>query len=489
MPKFEYDMIVLGGGAAGLTTTAGAAQLGVKVLLIEKEPLLGGDCLHYGCVPSKTLIKSAKVYHSMQHAKHYGLPQPNIPPVDYRHIAARIQSVKDVIQQHDSVERFEGLGAEVLFGNASFADEHTVVVESDKGIRRITGKQIVIATGSSPSAPPFTGLDNIPYLTNMDVFTLEKLPESLAVLGGGPIAVEMAQSFHRLGCKVTIIQRSGQILSKEDPDMANIVLENLRSDGMEILLSATVQEIRKTTNGVAVALTRGENEHRVVEAEQLLVALGRSPNIDSLHLGEAGIMFDGKGIHVDERMRTNQTHIFACGDVTGTHQFTHAAGYEGGIVVSNAVFHLPRKANYTWLPWATYTDPELASIGMNEKAAKAKGVAYTVRTEKFSANDRALAEGQPQGQIKMLLNNKEKPLGVQIVGPNAGELINEWVAILNGKIKLSTLAGAIHPYPTLGEINKRVAGSLIGEKIFSNKVRTGLCFLFGYQGKACQKNK
>lgn len=495
MTTYDYDMIVLGGGAAGLTVTAGAAQLGVKVLLVEKEPLLGGDCLHYGCVPSKTLIKSARVYHQMTHAAQWGLPQPdcrgNNLAVDFSTVAQRIQSVKDAIQPHDSPERFEKLGAEVIFGVASFLDAHTIRILGSAGHTVASAKQIIIATGSSPSTPSIPGLAQTNYLTNHEIFSLSTLPASLIVLGGGPIAMEMAQAFQRLGSKVTIIQRSDQVLSKEDKDMADVVQETMEREGVQFFLNAAVREVRTINAGADAGVTPGvevEVEQRdgttcTLQSTHLFVAMGRSPNMQSLQLDMAGVVHSPKGIPVDAKMRTNQKHIYACGDVTGQHQFTHAAGYEGGIVVSNAVFKLPRKTDYTWLPRVTYTDPELASIGLNEKQAQERAIEYTVRTEPFSANDRALAEGSAEGKIKMLLNNKEKIIGVQIVGPHAGELMNEWVAILGGGVKLTTIAGAIHPYPTLGEINKRVAGSLIGEKLFSGKVRSGLCFLFGYQGK------
>jgi pyruvate/2-oxoglutarate dehydrogenase complex dihydrolipoamide dehydrogenase (E3) component len=214
--------------------------------------------------------------------------------------------------------------------------------------------------------------------------------------------------------------------------------------------------------------------------------MGRSPNTDDMGLEKIGVVYDGRGITVDHRLRTTQKHIYAAGDVTGTYQFTHAAGYEGGVVVSNAVFHLPRKVDYTFLPWCTYSDPELASIGMNEKRAKEAGIAYSVWEEAFKDNDRSLAEGEGVGKIKMILDEKEKVIGVQILGPQAGELLNEWVAVLNGKVKLSTLASAVHPYPTLGEINKRVAGTFFSPKIFSDKVKKGLKFFFNLKGRACE---
>lgn len=480
MAKRDYDIGIIGGGAAGLTVASGAAQLGVKVLLVEREEKLGGDCLHYGCVPSKTLIKTAKVYHQMKNARRWGLPEVTPQAVDMRSVSERIRSVIDRIQEHDSEERFCSLGARIEYGEARFRDEHTV--EYGKG--PVTADKWVIATGSSPSAPPVPGLDGVPYWTNKDIFSLRELPASLTVLGGGPIACEMAQAFARLGSHVTVIQRSDRILTNEDPDMATFVRESMERDGVRFELGTSLKEVRHGDDGFEVEYAQGENEFSV-RSERLLVALGRKPNIDGMGLEQLGVEVDRKGILVDDRMRTGVKHIYAAGDVTGRHQFTHAAGYEGGIVISNAVFRLPRKADYTWLPHCTYTDPELASVGMNEAQAKAAGVEYSVRREWFSGNDRALAEGEEEGCLKLLLDRKDRPIGVQICGAHAGELSGEWVAALNGKVGLTDLAGAVHPYPTLTEITKRVGGSVLSEKLFSETVRKTLHFIFDYKGRAC----
>ncbi len=481
MASYDYDLGVLGGGAAGLTITAGAAQLGAKTLLVEKEEALGGDCLHFGCVPSKTLIRSARLYHELKNADRFGLPATDMQPVDFQKVAERIRTVINTIQKHDSVERFCGLGAQVEFGQAEFIDEHAIRLNG----KTYSAKTWAIATGSSPATPPFEGIDQVSYLTNKEIFSLDKLPASMIVLGGGPIAMEMAQAFSRLGSRVSVIQRSGQILSKEDKDMADIVMTAMHDEGVTFHLNTSVTTISEKNSIKQVTFKDKTGETLTIEGEALLVAMGRSPNVSSLGLDKIGVNFSGKGIEVDNRLRTNHKHIFAAGDITGRYQFTHAAGYEGGIVISNAIFHLPRKADYTYLPWCTYTGPELASIGLNEKGAAGKGIKYSVWTEEFKNNDRSLAEGEEVGKIKMLLDEKEKPIGVQILGPHAGDLLNEWVAILNGKVKLSTLAGAIHPYPTLGEINKRVAGSYLSGKIFSDTVKKGLKFFFNFKGRAC----
>ena len=481
MATYDYDIGIIGGGAAGLTVASGAAQLGAKTLLIEKEPALGGDCLHYGCVPSKTLIKSAHVYHLMKQGPAFGLPAMDPGPVDFSKVAARIRSVIEVIQQHDSVERFCKLGALVEFGVPEFIDDHAVRYNG----KTISAAKWVIASGSSPAIPQLDGLSDTPYITNKEIFSLERLPESMIVLGAGPIAVEMAQAFGRLGTKVQLVQRSKQILSKEDRDLADIAMLSLSEEGLVFHLGATVKKVRNLGAKRQVTIVNQAGETVILEAETLLVAMGRSPNAKGLALEKAGVEYNHGGIPVNSSMRTSRKHIFAAGDITGKYQFTHAAGYEGGIVISNAVFHLPRKADYTFMPWCTYTHPELASIGMNEKRATAAGIDYAVWTEEFGNNDRALAEGEPTGRIKLILDAKEKPVGVQIIGPHAGEIIGEWVTLLNGKGKLSTLASAIHPYPTLVEINKRVAGSLFSGKIFSDKVRKGLKFFFNLKGRAC----
>lgn len=481
MTDYDYDIGIIGGGAAGLTVASGAAQLGAKTLLIEKEPALGGDCLHFGCVPSKTLIRSAHVYHQMQNAERFGLPNVALPPVDFSRIAERIAAVVAKIQKHDSEERFCRLGAQVKFGGARFKDDHTV----DLNGRTVSAKTWVIATGSSASIPPIPGLETIAYITNREIFSLRQLPGRMVVLGAGPIGIEMAQAFNRLGTEVTVVDRAHQILGKEDPDMAAAVQAVMASEGVQFFLDTTIAGASQTAGKKTVALKRETGASVSLTADVVLVAMGRAVNVRDLDLEAAGVAYEKSGITVDARLRTRQKHIYAAGDVSGGYQFTHAAGYEGGVVVSNAVFRLPRKADTTWLPWCTYTDPELASIGMNERTAAAAGIETRIWTEAFADNDRGLAEGRAEGRIKLVLDKKEKPLGVQIFGPRAGDLIAEWVAVLNGGVKLSSLASAVHPYPTLGEISKRVAGSVFAPKIFSDRIQKGLKFFFNLKGRAC----
>ena len=485
MADYDFDIGILGGGAAGLTVASGAAQLGAKTLLIDKEPRLGGDCLHYGCVPSKTLIRSARVYHLMKRAREFGLPEAALRPVDFRKVAGRIRSVIDVIQKHDSEERFCRLGVKVEFGQATFTDEHSITLNG----KTVSAKNWVVATGSSPAIPPIKGIGTTPFITNREVFSLEGLPGSMIILGGGPVAIEMAQAFCRLGTNVVVVERGSQILNKEDRDMADLVMTVLGKEGVTFYLDATVLSTGDAGSAREVTLKTGDGRTFTISAETILVATGREANVQGLGLENTGIAFDKRGITVDARLRTAQKHIYAAGDVIGSYQFTHAAGYEGGIVVSNAVFHLPRKADFTFLPWCTYTDPELASIGMNETMATNAGIPFSVWTEDFADNDRSLAEGEETGRIKMILDKRQRPLGIQILGPHAGELISEWVAVTNGKVGLSTLASSIHPYPTLGEINKKVAGTFFASKLFSDTVRKGLKFFFSLKGRACGEKK
>lgn len=498
--SFDADILVIGGGAAGLTVASGSAQLGARVVLVESGPALGGDCLHYGCVPSKTLIATARHRHDMGRAAQFGLPPVVLPPVDFRQVAARIAAVQATIQRHDSVERFAALGVEVVFGAARFVDEHTLEV----GGRRISASRIVIATGSSPQLPALPGLDEIPYLTNRELFSLDSLPASLVILGGGPVAVEMAQAFARLGSRVTIVQRSSFLLSREDPDMAAVVQKSLEADGVTVLTGVEVVTVEQLASeegdaglvkgptgdalgharGVLVTLRNAKGERLEAAGDALLVALGRSPNITGLELGNAGVAYTFRGVTVDARMRTSQQHIFAAGDVTGAWQFTHAAGYEGGVVVANAILRLPRKADYTLMPSCTYCAPELASVGLNERLAAAQGIAVDVRSAPFASNDRALAEGMPTGLVKVLLaKGTHRVVGVQIVGQGAGELIGSWCVALGGKVGLAKLAGTVLPYPTFAESGKRVAGDVMSKALFSDTSRRILRILFGYRGK------
>jgi pyruvate/2-oxoglutarate dehydrogenase complex dihydrolipoamide dehydrogenase (E3) component len=480
---YDYDLGILGGGAAGLSAAAGAAQFGAKTILVEKANRLGGDCLHFGCVPSKTLIRTAGVWSLARRAREFGLPEVDLPPVSLAAVMERVSSVIDKIQEHDSPERFCRLGAAVRFGSPRFIDDHSVSVDGD----RLTARSWIVATGSSPSLPPVEGLADVPYWTNETVFSQKELPGHLMVLGGGPIGVEMAQAFRRLGSKVTIVEYADQVLSPEDPDIAGIVRGRLEAEGARILTGTKALSVASHGSSVQVRLAplKEEGDAWTIEGDALLVAAGRKANVEGLELSAAGVAFSPRGVPADARMRTNVPHIYACGDVNGVFPFTHVAGYEAGIALANAVLRLPRKADYTNVPWCTYTDPEVASVGLNEKRAKASGVEYRVLEAPFREVDRALAEGETEGKIKVLVTPSGNLLGCQIAGHRAGELIHEWVAAINGRVKLSTLAGAIHAYTTLAEISKKAAGSYYSEKLFNDRMRRILRFLFDLKGRAC----
>ena len=483
MPVYDYDLGIIGGGAAGLTAAAGGAQFGAKTILIEKSAALGGDCLHCGCVPSKTLIRTAEVRALMARAGEFGLPAAALPPVDLGAVMDRVQAVIDRIQQHDSPARFCGLGAEIRFGEPVFRDDHTVELDG----KRIAARNWIIATGSGPVVPPIEGISAVPHWTNDTVFRQRTLPPRLIVLGGGPIGLEIAQAFGRLGSRVTIVEFMDQILGPEDADLAEILKNRLESEGVKI--HTGMKALRAEPNNGAIRLkiaaAAGNCLPVFLDADALFVAAGRRPNIAGLGLEAAGVTFTPRGIPTDLRMRTNIRHIYACGDVNGQLPFTHVAGYEAGIALTNALLRLPRKADYDKIGWCTYTDPEVASIGLNEKRARKAGVDYRVIEEPFDMNDRAWAEGESGGKIKLLLTPGGQFLGCQIIGHHAGELIHEWVVMMSGGVKLSAMAGAVHIYPTLSEISKRVAGRPFAEKLFGEKSRGILKFLFNFKGRAC----
>ena len=482
MANFMYDIGILGGGAAGLTVAAGAAQFGAKAVLIEKRSLLGGDCLHFGCVPSKALIRSAAVWALARRAGEFGLPGLILPPVDLGAVMDRVHSVIEKVQVHDSEERFCKLGVEVRLGPAHFVDAHTVEVNG----QRLSARSWVIATGSRPALPPVEGLASAPCWTNMTLFSQRNLPARLLVLGGGPIGLEMAQAFARFGSRVTVVEFLDRILGPEDADMTAILRERLETEGLTFLTGTKAVRAEALGSGIRLSVAPAAGgATRVLEADALLVATGRRPNVDGLRLEAAGVECSPKGIPTDARLRTNVKHIYACGDVRGKLAFTNVAGYDGAVALTNAILRLPRKADYSKIPWCTYTDPEVAGVGLNEQRATKAGVAYRVLQESFSTNDRALAEGEPNGRIKVLVSPAGKILGCQIVGSQAGELIHEWVAAMNCGMKLSTLAGAVHAYPTLSEISRRVAGSMFTERIFSDRTKSVLKFLFHLKGRAC----
>jgi pyruvate/2-oxoglutarate dehydrogenase complex dihydrolipoamide dehydrogenase (E3) component len=477
MSKYDYDLIVIGGGAAGLSLASIASRLGVKVALIDAGSL-GGDCLHYGCVPSKTLIHAANVAHTARSGGDIGVHAKNVS-VDFPAVISRIQTVIQTIQDHaDSPERFREMGCDVWVNTkAFFVDSRTV----DIGEKRITGKKIVICTGTRPSTLALPGLEEAGYLTNETVFKLSSQPKSLIVIGSGPIGCELAQAFQRLGTQVTLLNRSDRILGKEDPAVQQFMREQFTAEGIEIFTGIEMQKAELGGENKTITFIK-DGQENTVSAEEILVAVGRQSNADTLQLENAGVKMTEKGyVLTNNRLQTSQKHIYAAGDASGHMQFTHSAGYEAGVVVSNALLHIPKSINTDLIPWTTFTDPEVASCGINEETAKKKSIAYTVSTFPLSHQDRALAENTASGFITLILGKKDKILGVQIVGPHAGELIHEWILARNFGIKLSKISGMVHVYPTLAGANQQAAGEYLGGKFFTPKTRKWVRRIFGYK--------
>lgn len=462
----ETDLCIIGAGAAGLSVAAAAARLGRPVVLIEKGKM-GGDCLNYGCVPSKSLLAAAKRAH--QAGVHLGVTLT--AAVDFPAVQAHVHNVIAAIAPHDSQERFESLGCTVLRAPARFTGPRQVTA----GDQVIAARRFVIATGSRPRLPDIPGLAAIPYLTNETIFDLTALPPHLLILGGGPVGCELAQAFRRLGSKVTLVSR--RLLAKDDPDLVAVVRRALLADGVRIVDGADVTAAALAADGVALTLSRaGQTE--TITGSHVLVAAGRTPAIDGLGLDAAGVRYTDKGIMVDRRLRTTNRRIFAVGDVTGRTPFTHMAGYDAGIVVRNALFRLPAKVRLPLTPWCTYTDPELAQAGLTEAAARAAGHKdIRVVTWPFADNDRARTEGGRDGLVKVVATRRGRILGAGIAGPQAGELIQPWCLALAQGLKMAAMAGYIAPYPTLGEINKRAAGLYFEPTVFSAGMKRLVSFL------------
>jgi pyruvate/2-oxoglutarate dehydrogenase complex dihydrolipoamide dehydrogenase (E3) component len=458
------DICVIGAGSAGLSVAAGAAQMGARTVLIEAAKM-GGDCLNTGCVPSKSLIAAARAAATIRHADRFGV-QAGEPCVDFGAVNRHVHDVIAAIAPHDSVERFTGLGCTVIQARARFLDDRTVEADG----QRIQARRFVVATGSRAGVPPIPGLDGVPFFTNETLFDNSRLPGHLLVIGGGPIGCEMAQAHRRLGAGVTVLDR-GNVLPKDDPELVAVVRNALLADGIELMENAQIRRVERRDDGLAVVAGEGAQE-RAIEGSHLLVAAGRRPNVDDLGLEAAGVRYTPRGIEVDARLRTSNRRIFAAGDVAGGYQFTHLAGYHAGIVLRNALFRLPSKADTRALPWVTYTDPELAHVGLTEaQAREAHGKAVRVLRAEFAGNDRAQAERATEGLIKVVVGKRGHVLGASIVGAHAGELILPWVLAIGQRLKIGALAGVIAPYPTLSEISKRAAGSYYTPTLFGPRTR------------------
>lgn len=473
MNVIQTDVCVIGAGSGGLSVAAGASQMGANVVLIEKA-VMGGDCLNTGCVPSKAMLASGHVAQSMREARPFGIARHE-PVVDWAMVHKHIHDVIASIAPNDSVERFEGLGVKVIQAAAEFVDEKTV----QAGDVQVKAKYFVLATGSSAFVPPIEGLDGVEYFTNENIFDNKEAIDHLIVIGGGPIGIEMAQAHRRLGAKVTVMELA-RLLMKDDRELAQIVIDRLNDEGVSFYEGGRNLRVEKTDEGMSVYCEIGSEDtpdKTCVKGSHILIATGRRANVKGLNLEAAGVKYSPHGVEVDARLRSSNKRIFAIGDVTGPYQFTHMAAYQAGIVIRNMLFKLPAKVDYSAVPWVTYSDPELSHVGMTEADAEAAGKSVRVLRWKFEENDRAQAEKRTEGMVKVITENNGRILGATIVGLHAGELIQPWVLAISQKMKVAAMASMIAPYPTLSEVNKRIAGSFYTEKLFSEGTKKLVRFL------------
>ncbi len=462
----KSDICIIGAGSAGLSVAAGASRLGADTVLIEAERM-GGDCLNVGCVPSKSLIAAASRAHAMRSAAAFGI-EPAQPVVHMDRVRRHIDEVIRGIAPNDSVERFAGLGVRIVQAHGRFVDDRTV----EAGGFAISARRFVIATGSRPAVPAIWGLDAVPFLTNETIFANDTLPEHLLVLGAGPVGVELAQAYRRLGAKVTVLDQ-GPLLARDDPELVDVVRRAFVQEGIALHERAS---ILRAEAGPALVVDVDGVERRIA-GSHLLVATGRKPVVQDMGLECAGIAHGPGGIEVDAGLRTTNRRVYAIGDVTGGLQFTHVASYHAGLVIRSALFRLPVRARARAIPRVTYSDPSLAQVGLDAEAAEKGGIAHEVVRWSFQDNDRARTERSTSGLIKVLADRRGRVLGAGIVGAGAGELILPWVLATERRLKLSAMAELVVPYPTRGEAGKRAAGNFYAGRLFSRRTRILVAFL------------
>jgi pyruvate/2-oxoglutarate dehydrogenase complex dihydrolipoamide dehydrogenase (E3) component len=466
------DICVIGGGSGGLSVAAAASQMGAKTILIEKGKM-GGDCLNYGCVPSKSLVSAGKVAETIRQAAQFGV-EAHEPCVNFAQVHEHVHDVIASIAPLDSVERFNALGVDIYQAPARFVSPREV----DAGGTRITAKRFVIATGSTPAIPPIPGLKETPFWTNETVFDNREKPGHLIIIGGGPIGLELAQAFRYLGSDVSVVEML-EPLAKEDPELVGVVTASLRRSGVAIHAFSKVLSVMQKGGEIVVQIEHG-GRYQAVRGTHLIVAVGRIPNILGLGLDAADIRYSRQGIDVDRSLRTTNRRVYAVGDVAGGPQFTHVANYHAGIVIRNALFRLPAKVDYAAIPRTTYTDPELAQVGLSEREARAQHEEIRVLCWPLSENDRAHIERHSDGLIKAITNKRGRILGAGIVAPRAGDLIQPWVLAISRSLKIGALAGMVVTYPTLSEITKRAAASYYVPSLFGANTRRLVRFLMRF---------
>ncbi|HEX2216145.1 MAG TPA: FAD-dependent oxidoreductase [Xanthobacteraceae bacterium] len=469
--RLTPDICVIGAGSGGLSVAAAAARFGVPVVLIERGRM-GGDCLNYGCVPSKALLAAAKRAHALTQIERFGVKVQRAK-IEFLDVHAHVMDVIRAIAPNDSKERLTGLGVHVLAGVATFRDRRTVTVGKEVEIR---ARRFVLAAGSMPAIPPIPGLRETPHLTNETIFDLTHCPRHLIVIGAGPIGLELAQAHRRLGAEVTVLEAAAP-LTKDDPECAAVVLDQLARDGVVLRANTNILRAERGRGKVRVIVDAAGNEE-VIEGSHLLVAAGRRANVEGLNLEAAGIAYDQTGIAVNKRLRTTNRRVYAIGDAAkGAPQFTHVAGHHAGLVIRNALFRLPVNATKALVPWVTYTDPELAHVGLREEEARARYGTIRVLRWPYHENDRAQAEREIEGHIKVVTTKRGRIVGVTIVGAQAGELITTWTLAINQRLKVSAWLSLVVPYPTLAEIGKRSAISYYAPGLTSPLIRRIIRFL------------
>ncbi|WP_064091629.1 dihydrolipoyl dehydrogenase family protein [Rossellomorea aquimaris] len=460
----QYDLIVIGGGAGGLTVASGAASLGAKVALVEKSGLLGGDCLHFGCVPSKAFIEAAREVLAMRKSSDFGFKTSGT--LDMKKVKERVQGAIAHIQRHDDPHRFTQLGIDIYFGGAEFLDPHTILVEKED---RLQGKRIVVATGSSPLIPNIDGLSDVEYHTNESVFDIDTLPKRVIFIGGGPIGLELAQAFSHLGSEAVVLEKHNEILVKEDKEIRDLATNVLEKE-MEFIYGVEIDSVSEGNGGKTVRYIKDGVLHSVT-GDLLFLATGRKPSTESLNLSAAGVEVDEKGfITVNDQLRSSQPHIFAIGDVNGQYPFTHAAGMEGKLVVQNAVFGLKRKVSYNKLPWATYTTPEIFHVGLTEEQATELGIDYKVYKKSLDEVDRFVADHKTDGMVKILTDSKGKIIGAHALGAGAADWMQPVLFAMEKGSKIGALSNMVYPYPNHAAAVQQVADLYWREKLFDGPV-------------------
>ncbi|MBA3610463.1 MAG: mercuric reductase [Rubrobacter sp.] len=468
-----YDLVVIGAGTAGLVSAAGGASLGAKVALIERDKL-GGDCLYHGCVPTKALVKSARVAHQIDHAEEYGIKSAGYE-VDFPAVMARMRQVIQTAGVHDSPDRFRKLGVDVFEEEAQFVSPDEIAVDG----RRLHTRSVIVATGSHSTTPPIDGIEEVGYLTHVEALRLNRLPSSLVVIGSGPIGCEFAQVFTRFGSKVTLLSSSPLPLPKEDPEIGEVLKQVLVADGVDFRSGFKAGEARME-NGEKVLVAQNERGEKIeVRAEEILIAAGRAPTAGSLALENAGVVLEKTGLKVDEHLRTTAENVYAAGDITGKYLFTHVAEYQGRTALRNALFPVKSKADHRVVPWTTFTDPEVARVGLTEEQARREHGTVKVFRQPFSGVDRAITDGETTGFVKVVTDRRGKILGGHIIGPDAGNLIHEIVLAMRKNIPIGTLSTMIHVYPTLAQANQRAADNFYREKLFDARNQKAFSAFFG----------